>query len=175
MTTLALGRRELAAHPPLYHGRTCAQVHVRRHVHDTSGDVLYPMPDACAACGRAWFAEDESTYMGYCGDCWPGNSMLWDWSDGVEVVPATYPQPVRHREPARGRASVAEPIGIVTTDPDHCVACQAMRIKYDQATAACAAHRRSYPDLGAAFDRVTEAHFRGTPLSPEEIARIFGR
>jgi len=47
--------------------------------------------------------------MGYCGDCWPGNAMLWDWSDGVEVVAATYPQPVRHRaQPARGRATVEE-------------------------------------------------------------------
>lgn len=105
--TLALGRRELAAHPSPYHGLTCAQTYVRRHVHDASGDVLYPMPDACAACGRQWFAEDEITYMGYCGDCWPGSAMLLDITDGVEAVPATYPQPRRHRaQPARGRATV---------------------------------------------------------------------
>jgi len=117
MTALALGRRELASHPSPYRGLTCAQTHVRRHVHDASGDVLYPMPDACAACGRAWFAEDEITYMGYCGDCWPGNAMLWDWTDGVEVVAATYPQPVRHRaQPVRGRASVAETFGRLLVD-----------------------------------------------------------
>jgi len=103
---LALGRRELAAHPSPYRGLTCAQTHVRRHVHDTSGDVLYPMPDGCAACGREWFATDEITYMGYCGDCWPGSAMLLDITDGVEAVPATYPQPRRHREPAQGRATI---------------------------------------------------------------------
>jgi len=122
MTALALGRRVLAAHPSPYRGLTCAQAHVRRHVHDASGDVLYPMPDGCAACGRTWFAEDEITYMGYCGDCWPGYAMLLDITDGVEAVPATYPQPARHRaQPAQGRATVADgrwagaPVGIKTT------------------------------------------------------------
>jgi hypothetical protein len=163
MTALALGRRELAAHPSPYRGLTCAQTYVRRHVHDASGDVLYPMPDGCAACGRQWFAEDEITYMGYCGDCWPGNAMLLDITDGVEAVPATYPQPRRHRaQPARGRATVGE-----------CMACTAMRIKYDQPTAACAAHRGSYPDVGAAFDRMADARYQGISLSSEEIAQIF--
>jgi hypothetical protein len=115
--TLALGRRELAAHPPLYYGAPCSAMQVRVHVHDQLGNVLYAMPDGCAACGREWFGEDEITYMGYCGDCWPGNAMLLDITDGVEAVPATYPQPRRHRaQPAQGRATVrGEPIGIVTS------------------------------------------------------------
>lgn len=102
MTTLALGRRQLAAHPPYgpTGGLTCATVY-RTHVHVKGGiEPHYFMPDACAACGRQWFAEGEHTYMGYCGDCWPGNAMLLDYSGDVEVGPATYPQPVR----ARGRA-----------------------------------------------------------------------
>lgn len=109
MTALALGHRELTAHPAAYHGATCAQVYVRRHVHDTAGEVLYAMPDGCAACGRQWFAEDEHTIMGYCGDCWPGNAILLDVTDNTEAVAATYPQPVRHRAPsARGRAQVPD-------------------------------------------------------------------
>ena len=117
---VVLGRRVLAAHPSPYRGLTCAQVHVRTHVHVKDDDrAHFHMPEGCAACGREWFAEDEITYMGYCGDCWPGNSMLWDWSDGVEVVAATYPQPVRHRggrHAAQGRANVAETFGRLLVD-----------------------------------------------------------
>lgn len=139
--TLALGRRALAAHPP--YGSTgglavitCAQAHVRRHVHDASGHVLYPMPDGCAACGRTWFTEDEVTYMGYCGDCWPGYAILLDYGDGAGTVAATGPQPVRHRAPVDAGA--------------FCEPCRAMRAAYGQMTAACPAHRKpSYPDVAA--------------------------
>ena len=160
MTALALGRRQLVAHPSPYRGLTCASTHVRAHVHDQHGNVLYAMPDGCAACGRQWFSEDEHTIMGYCGDCWPGNAFVLDITDDTEAVPATYPQPVRHRaQPARGQA---------------CAACVAMQAKYGQASAACAQHRtRFYPDVGAAFDRLVDARDRGENLTVDEVAEMF--
>lgn len=163
--TLALGRRQLAAHPSYYStgGLTCASAYAARHVHVVGDDRphLY-MPDGCAACGRQWFAEDEETIMGYCGDCWPGSAILLDYSDGTEVVAATYPQPVRHRgdeqaATARGRATVG----------GECVACAAMQIKYNQLTAACPAHRKpTYPDVAPIFDHLVDQGWNGNPFAP---------
>lgn len=151
MTTLALGRRQLAAHPPYgpTGGLTCATVY-RTHVHVKGGiEPHYYMPDGCAACGRQWFAVGEELTMGFCWDCWPGNTMVLDEIDGFAVGP-----PDAFPDAVLGEMVAPE-------QPRGCDLCAAYRAKYGQATAACAAHRkpvyRNVEAMTAMFDDLVTA------------------